>query len=73
MTEAMHDPTLWHVDEGINVATARFVAMTGDTRLPPGGAETAKLMVRLSDAIDPRVRRFYAADKDSPAAPPRAQ
>lgn len=71
--EAMHDPTLWHVDEGIAVATARFVAMIGDTRLPPGGAETAKLRVRLSDAIDPRIRRYYAADKDSPAAPPRAE
>lgn len=71
--EAMHDPTLWHVDEGLNVATARFVAMIGDTRLPPGGAETAKLMDRLSDAIDPKVRRYYAADKDSLAAPPRAR
>lgn len=71
--EAMHDPTLWHVDEGIEVATARFVTMIGDTRLPPGGVETAKLMVRLSDAIDPRIRRYYAADQNPPAAPPRAQ
>jgi hypothetical protein len=71
--EAMHDPTLWHVDEGINAATARFVAMIGDTRLPLGGAETAKLMVRLSDAIDPRVRRSYATGKDSRSVPPRVK
>lgn len=71
--DAMHDPTLWHVDEGINIATARFVAMIGDTRQPPGGAETAKLKVRLADAIDPRVRRYYAVDKSRSAAPPRAQ
>jgi len=65
--EAMHDPTLWHVDEGIDAATGRFVAIIGDTRLPPGGAETAKLIVRLSEAIDPRVRRSYAVNNRLPA------
>jgi hypothetical protein len=71
--EAMHDPTLWHVDEGIDAATGRFVAMIGDTRQPPGGIETAKLIVRLSDAIDPRVRRSYAVDKRPSARPPRVK
>jgi hypothetical protein len=66
--EAMHDPTLWHVDESLNIATARFVSVIEDSRLPPGGIETARLIVRLSDAVNPRVRRHYAPAPDWPSS-----